>query len=584
MGIRRLLVLATAALVSLAAAPPPVAPEAPAPADDPLRPEHLGTPAKSAAALPAWQPRPLRQLSPGEVPYAPESENAGGLYAKASTTPTKVGPLRDAALACSVDFGERHFDDLIPFASPEMVKGDICAVAGIPVGKGPLRHVTVAFGPDDANTATFLIPLASLDIGQPVVVRLIDIDLQFDDSIDTLRVPYRGTLPLSLATRGMKGECRHVAREALEAALPPYLAKADAALEKALKDFHPSLTEHNPASVDAALTGPQGPLAQAAALVGWDDPRVAARVSRIAELDQAFAVEWGKVFDAALEKSASKDWTAVADGQLEVRVAAVRCGKDLSAYRAMTNLPSERPADACALNVGLRNKTDRSLRVMEPLSQLKIFDRRGASRDVRFDGLWRAGRGVDLPFESTLAPGAEAEYVVLPSRFDDVLRQSHLPVLLRGAQATNLSNLGPGSIALSGGKQALDVVDYTCDDAALERPAEAAGVPKWRRPLCGLRVRMENRDAQPLPLKALPTRDFLLYGADAANHRAAWCVDVVALDPAPRLFKRDDALAPGAKLDLLFLYEQKEAPPSLDKVRLGLPKTPGHFFLSSSGP
>lgn len=584
------LILASLALLTLAAAPSETTGRTgaastgseQAPAGN-SRPEHLGSPAKSSAALPAWQPRPLRQLLPGQVPYAPASEDAEGLYDQADPKPAKTGPLRDAALACTVDLGERRFDDLLPFANPSMVYGDLCAVAGpVPPG-GPVRDVTVHFGADDANTVTFLVPLVSLDPGQAVSVRLLDIDLQFDDAVDTLKATYRGTLPLSLATRGVKGDCRLVTREALEALLPPHLEATDAALAKARNAFRASLDDRRPMSVDGTLLAPQRSLAGAAALVGWDDPRVAARVALIADLDRELTAQWAEVFEAARKKASGRDWATVAGGQLEVRFAGLRCGRELSAYAGM-NLPGLRAKDACALHVGVRNRTDRPLaldfRLLEPLDDLVLVDGRGASREATFEGQWKNGRASALPAAWALEPGQEGELVVAPDMVDGVLKKSRLPLLLRGSHAANVSSRKPSSVDLAGGEAGLEVVDYACGAESLSGLADAAGVPSWRRPVCGLHVRLANRAAEARAVKLPDLRGFSLLGP---ARKAVESEGVVLLGPKPRVARPSDTVPAAGKTELMLLFRDKDAPASLDELRLVVPGAKGYFFVLVDG-
>ncbi|MGC4116914.1 MAG: hypothetical protein QM765_20600 [Myxococcales bacterium] len=398
-----------------------------------------------------------------------------------------------------------------------------------------------------------------------------------------MRVPYRGTVPIPLSARAMKGDCRLVTREALEAALPEHLKTTDAALAKARKEFRASLADARPQDVDGALSGARRALTGAAALVGWDDPRVASRAARIADLDRELSAEWAQVFAAAKEKATpAKEWAPVADGQLEMRVAGVRCGPALSAYAGM-NLPSMRAKDACALNLAVRNKTDRTLafdfRLLEPLSDLLLVDGRGASRDARFEGCWRSGRASDLGSSTTLEPGKEAELVVAPDLGDGILKRSRLPLLLRGTHSANVTSLKPSAVELPGGEVALEVVDYRCGESVAPL-AEAAFVPSWKRPVCGLHLRLRNRTGSPKPFKSLELRDLAVLGS--SSRKVSSLGDVV-LEAKPRSTRQDEVLPASGKIDLMLLFEQKEAPASLDALRLVLPRAKGYFFFRVEG-
>lgn len=416
--------LAAGAIVALGAAP--AAPEP--------RPEHLGTPATSAKAAPAWFETPDRHLARGQIAYAPQSDDVLALLKAAPEQAAQVGPLRDVALACDLDVGDRNFDGLAPFASESTLAADLCMVAGVVSGKEAPRLVSVTVGSDDSNFGSFLLPLVSLDPGAALSIRLVDIDVTFDDPIETVRVPYKGTLPLKFKGRVAEGECRLVTRDALEAAAGKHLVEADAALAKAAASGTADPLASDPVGVDEALARPRGALTAAAALLGWDDPRVAARLAREAEVARALEASWAAAFDEARKGALGREWAPVAGGALQVRVTAVRCGPGLKAYAGINAFPPFREADACAANLAVRNTGDQQIETrfanIGPLERMVVLDRRGASHPVEVGGLWIKGRGVDPPFDNLLAPGREVEYVFLPDN-EALIRKSRLPLLIR---------------------------------------------------------------------------------------------------------------------------------------------------------
>jgi len=430
---------ALAALAGLALAQEPPA-AAPAPAEPPP-PERLGKPLTSLAAAPAWWQGP-QALDLGQArAYAPESPDAGALYQAASAGSAEPGPLDGGALACDLDLGERRFDELVPFASEESTLGDIAALAGVSPDRRKAPALVVGtYGPEDRNQVVLLLPLARLQVGDTLWIRLVDMDVSLHDDVETLRVRYDGKLPLALAGRLAKGTCRLVTRPALEVALARRLGYLDQALEKLAAGARPDFLDGVVTGVEGFLSDARESALGAAALVGWDDPRVLRRVLRLGELEAGAARAYAQAFEALRASAAGPAWAAAPAGRLEVRVDGLRCGRrQLGLARALVAFPEMLPADACALYLSLRNTgaepLEFGIHAVGPLRDLTLVSARGRSRPVSVEGQLLGGRARKFRNDPRLEPGQAMEVVVVPEPEEEVLRRSSLPLLLRGAPA-----------------------------------------------------------------------------------------------------------------------------------------------------
>jgi hypothetical protein len=433
-------------------------PMAEAASEHPL-PARLGTPASSLAAAPAWWERPPEALTGRIRVYAPETSEAVSLYAQAPGARVPQGELADGALACRLDLGDRGFDEQALDAQPESVLGEFAAVVGVaPDARRAPAQVVVAFGPEDSNRVTFLVPLVRLKVGACLSVRVVELDVHSQESVEQVRARYDGQLPLALAGRLARGDCRLVTRAALEARLAESLRQADEALEGAEADLAGviDLGAHPPVSADGRLARPRAAVAAPAGLVGWDDPRVGRRMGRLEAMTARLEASLAHAFEAARPGAIGAAWAELAGGQLALRASSLRCGREaLRPHHRLVGFWSLVPRDACVLSLGVKNLGPGPIAVgadsLGPLGELVLIDRRGTSRPLHLEGYLRRGRVRALPAGGlSLAPGAELELLAPPRPEEELLRAVALPVLVRGRLEGAPVYLDPGPPATSG--------------------------------------------------------------------------------------------------------------------------------------
>lgn len=515
----------------------------------------------SLRAAPTWFEQPRRKLVDRARAYAPACPIAQALFDAAPSAPAEVGPLKSQALACRLDLGKRRLDESLPFASPDVVYGDLSAAVGVsPSRRRSPARVALGEGPEDANRVTVLVPKLDLSPGQVVWLRVVDRDVQFDDLVAVLKVPYEGSLPLSSETPAVKGSCRLVPPEAIEAAVTDVLARADERLELTRTKARAEVASSAGKGVDDWLFPLREQLGQAAALVGWHDPRVSTRVRAADALAAELTTTFGQRFDEARAQAVGREWTKLADDQLELRVERVVCGrKHLGPYRAVFSFFGRLGKDVCVIVLGARNLTDRPVLVdyntIGPLDDLVVVDRRGQRAVEHIQGRMQGRRARKLRGrgELTLKPGAQVSVVIAPLLTDEVLRTPRLPLLMVGQHEATITGLNPSApTPMDRGRVRVRLADLDCERADLEQMAEEAWVFKHRRPVCSLVLTLENTGPKPIDLAAW-VRGLSLQDLTGKAHKV---VGKLLPGPVPKRQREPVKVAPGETGSLILLVSK----------------------------
>ena len=499
-------------------APAPPAPEPPAPAPDPdPAPEHLGTPAASKEAAPAWW---LKWYRKEQLPeYAPQPDAAWELFRAAGSAPRKVERIQDALLACHVKAGAFFEQKGVQLIKPgAFSKADLQVMARVTPASGKPGKVTTIKGKQDTNEVTFTVPLCRLDKGDALELRILDRDFIRRGLIEKLALPFSGGAPLLVRGKKAMAECRLVDRAMLEERLKVRLKKLDGKLDRFEAAFHPDLSGRNL----YPNTGPgshldfiRADVGYPAALVGWDDPRVAKRVKRLADLEARFAGELKELLTATWKNlPAAGQWTPLLDGEVEARQIKKLCGaKVVKPYLRLIGFGDERKAlskQGCVVHVKWRNTASPgpisfnlfSHNLDRRLEDFKVIGADGSKADAKILGVvGRRGRLHKPRKDPVLKPGhtLEAAYV-LPTRG---------PYLLQGAfQKVRLRLVRDRWTALNRGKIQLKLTALICGDE-LERQKKRyvyplSGTHSVEDLGCVLQVRVRNKSAAPITMGSLP--------------------------------------------------------------------------------
>ena len=261
---------------------PPAVPPPPALPARPARPSLLGTPATSEAARPAWAEG---------TSYAPQSPAA------LASSPVETS-ASDGMLRCEIQSYMREMRFRKKAAKPDL--------------QGYLsfgRTRIFAAGSDDNDRLTISAPLARLGPGDSLRIDVQDRQPFSVRSLGTMEAPFEA-LPASLTGEDLAATCVWIEWAQLEAALETPLADAEANL----RGWHPA------PNLESGSLGPAPPgeaaqaaITDAAALVGWDDPRVA---SRVAAFDERLATHRALLAHGVQEKLAGlpEGWVSTAEG------------------------------------------------------------------------------------------------------------------------------------------------------------------------------------------------------------------------------------------------------------------------------
>ncbi|MCB9718154.1 MAG: hypothetical protein H6712_30170 [Myxococcales bacterium] len=356
----------------------------PPPAElDPVpRPEALGTPASSNAARPSWAPR---------VAYAPQVANKPALLELATATTAE-----QVLLICRVEAsisGVDSYSRAEPYLRLRLPGRGRPEVSNRDRGRGELVSA----------------PVVSLTKGERLEASLAEKDLFSDDPLGRVSGTYGGSLPLTFGGRLMTVECRGVPREVVERELEPALRRIDERLARMITNDPPRLD-----TVDFGM-GPEGPsgtanvqagLEDAAALVGWDDPRVQARRARLEEVEAAFTRGIATQVERAKAVVVEGPPWELGRGALRIEGLRLACGRELArAHRGLSL------AYDCALLGEVTDASTTTVAVLEgasgglgPLQRLRVADLEG-----------RRARLAAVAILDASVPRAVAPDTVLPA-------------------------------------------------------------------------------------------------------------------------------------------------------------------------
>lgn len=258
--------------------PPPIAEPvhvAPAPTD--VEPAVRGSPAGSFAARPTWAQR--SDYAPASAEYDAELLFAAGVLA---TEPRQS--LDGELLACRVDV---KFEEIKSWSlRPHKWKNaDLVVVYGFGDGgaTGEGRLSTIA--KSQRNHSHFVLPAARMKDGDVIDVLLNDADRLFArDFIDRVALGFSGSTPIVATTAVSSIVCRVVP----PAELRPFVHERLWNVDDALASWRQSAPEiRSGTSTCAAPQGVKDSIVHLAAVLGWDDPRVAARLEQAASTELA---------------------------------------------------------------------------------------------------------------------------------------------------------------------------------------------------------------------------------------------------------------------------------------------------------
>lgn len=303
---------------------------------DALEPtEPIGTPAPipiategpSFAPPPVAPPTPLTALAPlssalvglarGPVPQAP-----GGASLFESAVPHE-GAIERAMLVCRARVRGGGFDDGV-FAGG----ADVSIAARL--GRGEVRRTP------QTSSHVYTLPVARLEPGSTVWVRVIDDDVLFDDTIAEGSTRFSRT-PLELTMGQADVECRAVAPARVALSAGEEIASLAGALDR-LDAIEPDLLAPELGYPRARVQPTLDAAVRAAAWVDWSDPQLEAQIERARAFDRAWPERAGRVVEAARDQ-APHVGTPTAVGRRRVTVSGMACRDAADALRAESGAP-----------------------------------------------------------------------------------------------------------------------------------------------------------------------------------------------------------------------------------------------------
>lgn len=544
---------------AVAAAPPATTP----PPEEPI-PEQLGTPASSRAAAPAWW------LDRDEPSYAPSPPNAMGLFEAAAAPGGGDDP---AALACAFNIGHFREDT---FFTRSQAAADMVIHARF--GKKEPRPVFVTFNGWDRNAAVFVLPLARLQPGDALSLRIDDANVFSPDTLDHVQSVFQGSYPLKLRGRLTQGECRAVGRAAIEATAKG----AKALLDREIEAFSRGKLYLSSPSMVHSSEGVRSAARSLAGLVGWDDPRLTVRLERIEAITAAQTAALGREVEAVLQGLAPGP-TRLADGMVEVAPEPLQCGDDaVRKYRRFARSADDTKAfreASCAVVLGVTNRTrlplelDRLRGAIGPAEDLMLVSPQGGRYDVELaaevtpQGL----RAFPRDGQKKVAPGRTLRVLALLLDTSDAGPPS--PPLLLRALHDHSSSAGDASTPTRfAGAVELRGTAFACDADAKARYEARRNA--WVRSLtggvCVLDAEVKNVGITPLVIYSSgislgPIHGLALTTAKK-NSLQLGTLEVGGKAPPSRV-----EVAPGASVTALFMGERADLPratPTLTELTL----------------
>ncbi len=499
-------------------AKPASAPEPAKPPAEPA-PAQLGSPAASKAAAPGWWMRWPRIKQRPE--YAPQPHSPGELFDAADEKPGQLESIADALLACRLEAGKFFEKKGVQLIEPgAFAEADLLAAAAVKPASSAPGLVTTARGKEDTNRMFFTVPLAKMARGDALVINVFDRDVMTVKAIEQLTLAFDGATPIRARGERAAAECRVLPRPWLEAQLAEKLKKLDAELETYDDRYHPHLPgrglthEIGPAAHGDFL---RGRIDQAAALVGWDDPRINKRVKRLQAIVARFDAELKRLLhQTRATLPAPGAWATMLDGELQAKQVKKLCGKrKLGPYRRLYARGLDKKAraalaDDCVFHVRWRNAASPgpialsvfSHNLGKRLEDFRLIRVDGVAEKARAVGVvGRRGRVVDPQDDPVLKPGDEAEAVYVAPADGTYLLQGRYD--RRRVKITR-----DGWAPLDEGRLALQLAGLICGDELKKQEKEYVypmpGVNYLKNIGCVVLARVQNRGKQALLVRDDP--------------------------------------------------------------------------------
>lgn len=426
--------------------PPPTPPPTPDPPDDEVR--EPSSPIPDEATEPDWTTPWL---------HAPQTPLAAELFERADATDVSEPVL----LVCKATISSRGAD---PFTKPEPYVDLRFGSKGSRV-----RSNIITSGYDGLVSA----PAFGPSVGDLLIAGAWESDQARDDLIGRAETKFDGTLPFSVVSSFISMQCRGVAPAIVERELGKALGVAKERLGDLEKGPAPRISDPHfepPAEGLEARRAARSAVRQAAALAGWNEPRVQELLTELArveaELDRRFAGEIERV-RATLPSTST--WT-LGGGALRAEELGVACGT--SHLRLYTTHDEK----ACALTGRFTNISPHPIVLGEGLffMETMVLGRLRYSRVADLEGR-RAVLGTasietadgfqDLDTKGSLASGetVAVSFELVPAGRPGDRRAPEPPMLLA---TSSVVTRGPASAPLvvtaGRGTVTLTVRELTC--------------------------------------------------------------------------------------------------------------------------
>ncbi|MBP9111676.1 MAG: hypothetical protein KBF88_02660 [Polyangiaceae bacterium] len=355
------------------------------------------TPAESAAARPSWA---------DPESYAPQ-------FSEVALIPSEI-PARSALdgrfLVCAVnvnytvkdwEFGV-GLEHTFLVGAKDVTRKAVLRVAVDVLKSGskkPPSGAPTIFAQNykEGNTLVLGVPLATAGAGDVLNFRVNDGPRR----ITTLPITVGKGL---LEARNAKGdvECMPAARAEFDRTLGTALARLDVSLAELDRELAPGKSEFD--SPEARET--ENALMEAAALVGWADPRIAGRIQQLNELIARFASEYREAIANVLTRAVEHDVTYEALAAVCKTKGAPMPTSPPVLAAALARYSYSPKDSGCVVTMKVTNKGPNEVRLSGELK-----DAVGAMQLVVSVGMvGPKGRLTDL---RTIAPGSEGTLVLL---------------------------------------------------------------------------------------------------------------------------------------------------------------------------
>lgn len=357
--------------------PPPNRPSGPQTPPPPpeLAPKSLGTAAQSEQAAPEWTSDAARRT--------PQIRHKASLFRSLRKHQTG-GPISEAALICRIHTSGK-FDT---FRGPDLT-------TYITFNQEKAYKIR---GPEDAWTMHASLPLVNLTSQDKIKITVVDRDVFENEHIGTAQETYSGSMPLLLEAKNMDVSCVAVDRKTLEKELQTELEALEKIFREAPSSFQPRPHLADWGYGQTRLPALKREINQAAALVGWDDPRVRQRTRKISILE----AQWTEKIQTSLaaeKQNAHKPGTPfmLLQDDLNVNLEGITC-KRAEIRRSMPRQSKLLPLgnNTCAVTAHITNK---GLFPVEVDLQQETLGKLRSLRAVRPNG-----KTLDLPFAASSVP------------------------------------------------------------------------------------------------------------------------------------------------------------------------------------